>query len=72
MSTFGTMMKTTEIGYAKQKQYGASNSKRHSVVKDERDQWVLRCNGKPATREYKGWVETVNCQSCQRSMKEES
>lgn len=68
MNMYGTMMPTTDIGYAKQHQYasgvGPQQPRKHSVVKDERGRWVLRCTGKPGTREYKGWVRTVTCQNC--------
>ena len=61
-------MNTTDIGYAKQKQYAASGRRRHAVVKDEKDRWVLLCTQKPATREYKGWVTTVACQACLKEL----
>lgn len=61
------MATTTDIGYAKQKQYvsaGGAPRRRHAVVKDDRELWVTLCKATPATREYKGWIETVNCQGC--------
>lgn len=69
MSTPGRT-RTTDIGYAKQKQYGAANARRHAVFKNENDVWVLLCNAKPATREYKGWHETVECVKCQAKLEE--
>lgn len=70
MSTSGRT-KTTDIGYAKQKQYGAANARRHSVRLNENGVWVLLCNGKPATREYKGWHHSVECVKCEKILKEE-
>lgn len=59
---------TTDIGYAKQMQYGSPKARRHSVHKDERDRWVTLCTGKPATREYKGWANTVSCRDCRNEL----
>lgn len=61
---------TTDIGYAKQKQYETAGSRRrrHAVVQDGRGLWVTRCTGKPATREYKGWATTVSCQACAKEL----
>lgn len=72
MFTYGTTMATTDLGYAKQMQYGGGSKspRRHSVVKDDRGLWVTRCTAKPATREYKGWVESVNCQVCLAELEE--
>lgn len=68
-------MTTTDIGYAKNKQYASGVSSRqprkHSVLKDEHGRWVTRCTKKPATREYKGWVDTVTCQKCLDELEEE-
>lgn len=74
MSGMRTMNEpTTDIGYARQHQYGggSKNPRKHSVVKDEHGRWVLRCTGKPGTREYKGWVKTVTCQNCLDEFKED-
>ncbi len=62
------MSETTDIGYAKQKQYNSSKARKHAVVKDSGGRWVLRCNGKPATREYKGWVTTPTCTKCLKEL----
>lgn len=66
------MMTTTDIGYAKQMQYGGGSKspRRHAVVKDERGVWVTQCGRKPATREYKGWLETITCKACMKIMEE--
>lgn len=76
-STSGTTMPTTDIGYAKQHQYvpggklaAGGKKRKHSVIKDELGRWVTRCTGKPATREYKGWVDTVTCPKCQEKLEE--
>lgn len=65
-------MPTTDIGYAKQHQYGGGSRKPklHSVKKDEHGRWVLLCTEKPGTREYKGWHETVTCKNCQKKLEE--
>lgn len=69
-----TMATTTDIGYAKNKQYASGVSpnqpRKHAVKKDDRGCWVTVCTEKPATREYKGWVETVTCQACQKKLEE--
>lgn len=62
------MTRTTDVGYSKQKQYQTSRARRHSVKKDDRKLWVTLCEGTPATREYKGWVTTVNCQACRKAL----
>jgi hypothetical protein len=59
-----TMSDTVDFGYAKQMQYATGGRRRHAVVKDDKDRWVTSCKEKPATREYKGWPATVNCQGC--------
>lgn len=65
-----TMTLTTDIGYAKQMQYGGGSRspRRHAVKKDDGGRWVLACNGKPATREYKGWLTVITCQACQAEL----
>jgi hypothetical protein len=69
MSMLGmTMTATTDIGYAKQKQYAVSNRRRHAVKKDDRERWITVCTQKPSTREYKGWVTSVNCQKCREEL----
>lgn len=68
-------MATTDIGYAKQKQYvsaGGAPRRRHAVARDDRGLWVTVCTRKPATREYKGWTETVSCQACLEELEEKS
>jgi hypothetical protein len=71
------MTTTTDIGYAKNKQYASGVSprqpRRHAVRKDARDRWVTVCTGKPATREYKGWAteDSITCQSCLKKINEE-
>jgi hypothetical protein len=71
------MTTTTDIGYAKNKQYASGVSsnqpRRHSVIKDDRGLWVTRCNGKAATREYKGWAteDSITCQKCLKKINEE-
>lgn len=60
--------RTTDVGYAKQKQYGDPRARKHSVLKDENGRWVLLCTGKPGTREYKGWVETLTCRDCKNEL----
>lgn len=62
------MTATTDLGYAKQKQYATSGRRRHGVVKDSGGRWVTLCGEQPATREYKGWVTTVNCQKCRHEL----
>lgn len=69
-TTCGTM-KTTDVGYAKQMQYGDQRARLHSVHKDDRGCWVTLCTGKPATREYKGWLDTVTCHKCQKELEGE-
>lgn len=65
------MATTTDIGYSKQKQYNSARARKHSVLKDDMGRWVTLCTQKPATREYKGWVETVECVKCQELLGEE-
>ena len=69
-----TMTTTTDIGYAKNKQYASGVSpnqpRKHAVRKDDRGCWITVCTEKPATREYKGWVETVTCKACLEKMEE--
>jgi hypothetical protein len=55
---------TTQIGYAKNKQYMTARARKHSVEEDERGRWKTLCTAKPATREYRGWIETVTCIKC--------
>ena len=62
------MTETTQIGYAKQKQYGDPRARRHSVIKNDRGHWVLLCTEKPGTREYKGWVTAVTCRDCKNKL----
>jgi len=77
------MRTATDVGYAKVKQYvpgGVGQGKpgfrrrKHAVKKDERGRWVTVCKAIPATREYKGWADTLTCQKCRKAMgvKEES
>jgi hypothetical protein len=71
------MTTTTDIGYAKNKQYasgvGPRQPRRHAVRKDERGRWVTICTDKPATREYRGWAneDTITCQNCLKKISEE-
>lgn len=72
MCMSGVTMTTTDIGYAKNKEYASGVSRnqprKHAVVKDERNVWITQCTRKPATREYKGWVNTLTCKACQKIM----
>lgn len=82
MSTCGMMMtteKAVDVGYAKQHQYAPGSSlasgkhkRKHAVRRDDRQRWVTVCKEKPATREYKGWVETVDCKNCLKALGVES
>jgi hypothetical protein len=54
-----------QVGYARQKQYKTTKGRRlHAVQSGAGQPWVLLCTGKPGTREYTGWVTTVDCPDC--------
>jgi hypothetical protein len=57
-----TLRRCVEIGHAKQMQY-RPDAKRHAVEK-RGDGWITYCTGKPATREFTGFLAAIACRRC--------